>query len=846
MKPTGSWFVWSSAADRMLHPFSQRGKGGQPRKHVMLSVLLLVLALPCFAQVGPVRIGITPANVAITAGGSQQLTAKISFLGNRTNGTDVTNQVTWQSSDMTIASVSNTGKVTAIAHGVVTITAIHAPFRGSTTLTVIPSAALTSVTVAPANPLIPKGLTQKFNAVGHFSGTDQDITLIATWASTNSAVATVTASGLAQSRGQGSTTISASYSSVTGSATLNVAPAALASITVTPASPSVHPGTNLQLMATGIFTDGTNQNVTNSVSWSSDNTGVAGVSASGLVSAFNAGNANITATGSGFMGAVVTGRTTVLVPALVSIAVTPANPTIVQGGSLQLSATGSYSDGSTMDLTGTATWSSSNATAVPVTSTGLVTGNGAGLGTITATLGAISGSTSVLVSFSALSVNGHYAFSLTGADPDGEFLAAGSFQADGHGHISSGVEDFNGGKGVQSNVAFSGSYTVGADGRGSAMLSTGDTFKFVMTASGNAVVIQFNTLAVAWGSIALQNPSAFQNLQGNFAFELSGLGVTSSIADIGAFTADGGGGISSGQEDINDAGTVKSLTFTGSYTSPDSNGRGTATLHSSDGKTSHYSYYIVAADHVNLVSLDFVPAYLGVAQLRSGATFSNTSFSGFYVFSESGVTSGDAFKTARLFNAAGVFFANGSGTMNNGEQDSNEGGIVTENAGVSGTYNVSSSGRGTATIDTFPYVFYVVTPNLAFFMNTDSGAVLTRTARSQPAVAFSTASFQGNFNLLLSGEDLINQTFLAMSGEMFADGSGTLSGTEEINDNGSLSANVPLNGTYSVDIDGRGSGSINGPNGTLTIHFYMINTDEAVFIETDNKNDQIGSAQVQF
>jgi hypothetical protein len=408
------------------------------------------------------------------------------------------------------------------------------------------------------------------------------------------------------------------------------------------------------------------------------------------------------------------------------------------------------------------------------------------------------------------------------------------------------VEDFNGGKGVQSNVAFSGTYTMSIDGRGSAMLSTGDTFKFVMTASGNAVIIQFDTLGVAWGNLALQSPSAFLNPQGNFAFELSGLGATSAIADIGAFTADGGGGISSGQEDINDAGNVKSLTFTGSYTSPDSNGRGTATLHTSDGKTSHYSYYIVAVDQVNLVSLDFVPAYLGVARLRSTTSFSNASFSGFYVFSESGVTSGDKFNTTNLFNAAGVFFADGSGTMNNGEQDFNEGGTVTEGAGVSGTYSVSSSGRGTATIDTFPYVFYVVTPNLAFFMNTDSGAVLTRTARSQPAVAFSTASFQGNFNLLLSGEDLVGQSFLAMSGQMFADGTGTLSGNEDINDNGSLSANVGLNGTYSVDVDGRGSGSINGPNGTLTIHFYMVNTDEAVFVETDKNNDQIGSAQIQF
>ncbi len=50
--------------------------------------LLLLLALPCSAQVGPVRVQITPANQAITVSSSLQLTARFSFLGNRTGGTE--------------------------------------------------------------------------------------------------------------------------------------------------------------------------------------------------------------------------------------------------------------------------------------------------------------------------------------------------------------------------------------------------------------------------------------------------------------------------------------------------------------------------------------------------------------------------------------------------------------------------------------------------------------------------------------------------------------------------------------------------------------------------------------
>jgi len=903
---------------------------------VTLVFLLLALAFPCCAQVGPVRLQITPANTAIAVGASQQLTASISFLGNRTGGADISNQVTWQSSDTAIAAVSNTGMVTADPsnRGTVTITAIRGPFRASTTLTVVPNATLMSLAVAPktasvpkgleqsftatgaftgginqdvtasatwsssdttvavivasglakglkasssatitasfqahsdsatlqvtapilqsvvvtpSNPAIPLGLTQQFSATGVLSdGSTEDLTGVATWASTNTLVATIGNGGLATSHAQGNTMISATYLGITGSTLLTVAPPALASIAISPPNPSVHPGTSLQLSALGTFTDGSTQNITGSVSWSSGNSAVASVNSSGLVFASSAGTATITAAGNGFMGAIITGTTTVHVPALLSIAVTPADPTIPQGATLQLHATGSYSDGSTLDLTNSVAWTSSQPTVAPVSNTGFMTGSAVGFSTISAAQGTIMASTTVLVGFSALSLNGHYAFSFTGVDSNGEFLGAGSFQADGHGHLFNGAEDFNGGTGVTQDLGFSGSYSVGIDGRGSASLTTGDTLKFVLTKSGNAVIIEFDNIGVSSGTADPQDPGAFVNLQGNFAFQLSGLSTMGAIADVGQFSADGAGNVFNGREDVNDTGRFSSFTFNGNYTAVDSTGRGTVTLHNNDGTTNQFSYYIVAADRVNLISLDFVPAFLGVARLQSSQTFSTGSVSGFYVFSESGPVSTDQFQgNATLFNAAGVFFADGGGNFS-GRQDSNNGGNVNENANTSGSYSVASSGRGTATIDGFPYVFYVVSPSLAYFMNTDSGGVLTRTIQSQPAITFDTSSFQGNFGLLLSGEDLINTTSVAMSAQMFADGSGTLSGTEDVNDNANLSANIALNGTYSVEADGRGSGSINGPHGTLTLHFYMISFDQAVFVETDANNDQIGSARVQF
>src|SRR6266478_2744557 len=84
-------------------------------------------------------------------------------------------------------------------------------------------------------------------------------------------------------------------------------------------------------------------------------------------------------------------------PTLSSIAVTPGNPSIPKGTTQQFTATGTYSDGSTQNLTSTVAWSSSNTTVATINSTGLATAVGAGSTTIQASSGSISGSTTLTV-----------------------------------------------------------------------------------------------------------------------------------------------------------------------------------------------------------------------------------------------------------------------------------------------------------------------------------------------------------------------------------------------------------------------------------------------------------------
>src|SRR5439155_1662556 len=105
----------------------------------------------------------------------------------------------------------------------------------------------------------------------------------------------------------------------------------------------------------------------------------------------------------------VSGETTLTVTnaTLASIAVTPTNPSIPNGTTRQFTATGTYSDFTTQDLTTQVAWSSSAAGVATISnaggSQGLATSVAAGTATITATLGGVSGGTTLTVTAANLS-----------------------------------------------------------------------------------------------------------------------------------------------------------------------------------------------------------------------------------------------------------------------------------------------------------------------------------------------------------------------------------------------------------------------------------------------------------
>ena len=259
------------------------------------------------------------------------------------------------------------------------LTACSGGGGGSTSTPPAPPS-LKAINVVPGTSLVAAGLTQQFKATGSWSdGSTSDLTSSVAWTSATTGVATINTAGLATSRTQGTSVITATSGSMSGSATLTVSPAVLVSLGVTPGTSTVAAGLTQQFKATGSWSDSSTSDLTSSVAWTSVTTGVATINTAGLATSRTQGTSVITATSGSVSGSATL---TVNPPVLVSIAVTAA--TLQLGTVARIMATGTYTDQSTQDLTDTAAWSATNGYVANVSPSGVVTTVGAGETTVTA------------------------------------------------------------------------------------------------------------------------------------------------------------------------------------------------------------------------------------------------------------------------------------------------------------------------------------------------------------------------------------------------------------------------------------------------------------------------------
>jgi hypothetical protein len=436
--------------------------------------------------------------------------------------------------------------------------------------------------------------------------------------------------------------------------------------------------------------------------------------------------------------------------------------------------------------------------------------------------------------FTNANLNGPYAFSYTGSDAGGFLAVAGSFQADGNGHITSGTQDINSGAAVRTNAAITGTYTVRADGRGSATLNSpagNTTIDFVLVAGGHALVTRFDANATGSGTIDLQTTSAFSNaaLAGSFAFSLSGIdtgGVPLAVA--GNFTSDAAGNLTAGIDDSNDNGIITTNDpMTGSIPVA-ATGRGSATLNTFRGAL-HFAYYVVDANHLKVVGTDVIPA-LGGEAFRQTGPFNNASVSGPFAFTIAGA---DLLNGAP-FAAGGVLTSNGAGNITAGIEDFNDAGVITTNATFTGTYALAATGRGTLTLTTtagtFNFVMYPSSGGV-LVLEIDVRFLTSGAALQQQTTAFTSGSLQGTYGMNFTGATTSAE--LDSIAEFTADGVNKITGIIDLNNSGAITFGQPLTGTFNAAANGRTTMPLQTPLGTQNMVVYLVNANRALFIEVD-------------
>ena len=253
-----------------------------------------------------------------------------------------------------------------------------------------PPAPVASVAVTPPSTTMTLGQTQQLTAQPRDAQGNNLTNRTVSWSSTNTAVASVSSSGLVTALTVGGpVTIVASSEGQDGSAVVTVTPPPVASVNVSPASPTLTPLASVQLSAT--TRDASGAVLTGRVvTWTSSNNAVATVSGSGLVTGITVGApVTITATSEGQTGTVTV---SVVNPVVTSVSISPATTSVSTGGTTFLSA--DVRDQNNVNLTKqVVTWTSSNAAIVTVSpmptgsQSAVVTGVAAGGPvTITATI----------------------------------------------------------------------------------------------------------------------------------------------------------------------------------------------------------------------------------------------------------------------------------------------------------------------------------------------------------------------------------------------------------------------------------------------------------------------------
>ncbi|KOE88492.1 hypothetical protein ACS86_01735 [Vibrio alginolyticus] len=326
---------------------------------------------------------VSPENSSIAKGSGQIFQA----VGRYSDGSEhnVSRAAQWQSSDVDGLQVID-GMSYAAKVGQYELTASYQGVKGYATVEVV-EAELKSINISPNEAYIPVGSEKCYKASGVYSdGTKKDISHSASWSiiedEEDENVAsfdqdTLCVTGISE----GSTSIKAELDGVSATAGITVTPA-LESLYVSPENPSITQGNSLSFQAVGVYSDGSEHNVSRMAHWQSDDIDGLHITDDGIAYAAEVGQYQLIASYQEVEGYATV---TVKKAELVELSLSPMNIVLAKGENIDYTLYGHFDNGTTETIDNrSAQWVSSDDNGLSITNEGVATAELVGEYTITA------------------------------------------------------------------------------------------------------------------------------------------------------------------------------------------------------------------------------------------------------------------------------------------------------------------------------------------------------------------------------------------------------------------------------------------------------------------------------
>ena len=346
------------------------------------------------------------------------------------------------------------------------------------------------------------------------------------------------------------------------------------------------------------------------------------------------------------------------------------------------------------------------------------------------------------------------------------------------------------------------------------------------------------------GTTVLPPPTgkfSLSSLNGTYSFVTNGEVITSNaatsfaLARAGSFTANGQGGITAGVEDVNSSGvTTLAVQITGGGYTVNADGRGTLTLNLGSGGSINFGLVLTSISGGLMIDETFNSTQASTGSgnfiLQTGGPFTVASAAGPYVFDFSGLDG-----SGNPDSIVGEFAAN-TGVVNSGVQDENDNGNIPATptpvsfTGVlaqdaldpNGPADLSTFGRGVASLNGINYVFYIVSSNRLRFLSTSNGEMLVGDAVAQNnTIPANVAALNSGFSFIVSGTS--GNGGIIRIGRFTATGAAVSNVLVDTNDAGKFTpTNSGTNASITLDPVNPGRGTVSFKDPNLSVPFTFV------------------------